>query len=66
MSLSHESCALSARGTCVRLIIPPLCDVPEGDCGAVIMSRPWSSRGCFAMGGKIRLGVHWHHIYCLL
>ena len=69
MSVSFESCVLSGRFLCVRLITRPedpadcgvsACD--PADCGvsacnreASIMGRPSPTRGCFVMGGNMSL-----------
>jgi hypothetical protein len=56
MSVSYECCVLSGRSLCVGLITvqrsPTQCGVSECDREASIMSRPWPTRGCCAMGEK--------------
>jgi hypothetical protein len=53
MSVSCECCVLSSRSLCVGLItlqrIPTECGVSECDREALIMRRPWPTRGCCVM-----------------
>jgi hypothetical protein len=55
MSVSCECCVFSVRGPCVGLITrpegPTECGVTECDREASIVRRPWTTRGCYAMGG---------------
>jgi hypothetical protein len=57
MSLASECCVFSSRGLCVGLITrpgsPTECGVSECDREASIMKRPWPTRGCCAIGGRV-------------
>jgi hypothetical protein len=52
MSISYECCVLSDRGLSDGPVTRPECGVSECDREASIMRRPWSIRGCCAMGEK--------------
>jgi hypothetical protein len=54
MSVSCECCVLSGRGHCVGLINRPERSSTDCDCEAGIVRRSWPTRGCCAIGKKIR------------
>jgi len=62
MPVFYECCVLSCRGLCIGLITHPeghtKCGVSECNREALIMRRPWPTRGCCAMGrGSIFLHI---------